>query len=65
MPSKLKNKLGKESEKRGKERKKAKSESRKCCVTFKPKNYVDILLSTHAELCKRLFCTWLKRPWSV
>ena len=44
---------------------KAKSESRKCCATFKPKTYVGILLSAHAELCKRLFCTWLKRPRSV
>ena len=44
---------------------KAKSESRKCCATFKPKNYVGILLSVHAELCKRLFCNWLKRPRSV
>ena len=54
---------GKRKEREGE---KAKSESRKCCATFKPKNYVEIiLLSAHAELCKRLFCTWLKRPRSV
>ena len=38
---------GKRKEREGE---KAKSESRKCCATFKPKNYVGILLSTHAEL---------------
>ena len=26
----------------------AKSKSQDCCVTFKPKNYVEILLSVHA-----------------
>ena len=50
---------GKRKEREGE---KAKSESRKCCATFKPKNHVGILLSAHAELCKRLFGTWLKRP---
>ena len=53
---------GKRKEREGE---KAKSESRKCCATFKPKTYVEILLSAHAELYKRLFCTWLKRPRSV
>ena len=64
MPCKLK---GEEISLEAKEREgeKAKSESRKCCATFKAKNYVGILLSAHAELCKRLFCTWLKRPRSV
>ena len=28
---------------------KAKSKSQDCCVTFKPKNYVEILLSVHAR----------------
>ena len=28
---------------------KAKSKSQDCCVTFKPKNYVEILLSAHAQ----------------
>ena len=28
---------------------KAKSKSEDCCVTFKPKNYVEILLSAHAR----------------
>ena len=28
---------------------KAKSKSQDCCVTFKPKNYVEILLSAHAR----------------
>ena len=32
--------------KRGEE--KAKSKSQDCCVTFKPKNYLEILLSAHA-----------------
>ena len=27
---------------------KAKSKSQDCCVTFKPKNYLEILLSVHA-----------------
>ena len=27
---------------------KAKSKSQDCCVTFKPKNYLEILLSAHA-----------------
>ena len=33
--------------KRGRE--KVKSKSRDCCVTFKPKNYLEILLSVHAQ----------------
>ena len=33
--------------KRGRE--KGKSKSQDCCVTFKPKNYVEILLSAHAQ----------------
>ena len=28
---------------------KAKSKSQDCCVTFKPKNYLEILLSAHAQ----------------
>ena len=39
-------KWGKKSEKRGQERKKNKSQD--CCVTFKPKTYLKILLSAHA-----------------
>ena len=57
MPSKLKkNKKTKMRQGKRKEREgeKAKSESPKCCATFKAKNYVEILLSAHAELCKRL-----------
>ena len=30
-------------------RRKAKSKSQDCCVTFKPKNYLEILLSAHAQ----------------
>ena len=58
MPSKLTKKKRKmrQGKRKEKEGEKAKSESRKCCATFKPKNYVEILLSAHAELCKRLFC---------
>ena len=28
---------------------KVKSKSQDCCVTFKPKNYLEILLSAHAQ----------------
>ena len=28
---------------------KAKSKSQDCCVTLKPKNYLEILLSVHAQ----------------
>ena len=28
---------------------KAKSESQDCCVTFKPKKFLEILLSVHAQ----------------
>ena len=28
---------------------KAKSESRDCCINFKPENYLEILLSVHAR----------------
>ena len=65
MPSKFKKKKIRQRKRKEREGEKAKSESPKCCATFKPKNYVEILLSAHAELCKRLFRTWLKRPRSV
>ena len=66
MASKLKKKMrqGKRKEREGE---KAKSESRNSCATFKAKNYVEILLSAHAELCKQLAekaaecTTWEKR----
>ena len=35
-------------EDRGEERK-PKTKSQDCCVTFKPKNYLQILLSTHVQ----------------
>ena len=35
--------------KEGREGEKAKSKSQDCCVTFKPKNYLEILLSAHAR----------------
>ena len=50
---------------------KAKSKSQDCCVTFKPKNYVEILLSAHArtsqadilhldqKAAKCKICNWL------
>ena len=59
MPSvQKKKKWGKKSEKRrgvrggvgvvgGRE--KAKSKRQNCCLTFKPKNYLEILLSAHAR----------------
>ena len=46
MPSKRKNEARK-AEKEGRE--KEKSQSQDCCVTFKPKNYLGILLSVHAH----------------
>ena len=54
MPSKLKIIKMRQGKRKEREGEKAKSESRKCCVTFKVKNYVEILLSAHAELCKHL-----------
>ena len=42
-------KMSKNSEKRGEELEKGKSKSQDCCVTFKPKNYVEILLSAYAR----------------
>ena len=48
MPSKRKkNEQENKPKKRGGE--KGKSKSQDCCVTFKPKNYVEILLSAHAR----------------
>ena len=42
-------KWGKKSEKRGELGEKAKGKSQDCCVTVNPKNYLEILLSTHAQ----------------
>ena len=47
MPSKKKKNEARKAKKRGGE--KAKSKSQDCCVTFKPKNYLEILLSVHAR----------------
>ena len=47
MPNKRKKKWGKESKKK-KGGEKAKSKSQDCCVTFKPKNYLEILPSADA-----------------
>ena len=47
MPSKRKKNEQEKRKKRGGE--KGKSKSQDCCVTFKPKNYVEILLSAHAR----------------
>ena len=44
MPSKFKKKM-RQRKRKEREGEKAKSESRKCCATFKPKNYVEILFS--------------------
>ena len=46
MPSKRKKNEARKAKKEGGE--KAKSKSQDCCVTFKPKNYLEILLSAHA-----------------
>ena len=47
MPSKRKNMRQEKRKKRGGE--KVKSKSQDCCVTLKPKNYLAILLSAHAQ----------------
>ena len=47
MPSKRKKNEARKAKKEGGE--KAKSKSQDCCVTFKPKNYLEILLSAHAR----------------
>ena len=47
MPSKKKKNEARKAKKRGGE--KAKSKSQDCRVTFKPKNYLEILLSVHAR----------------
>ena len=47
MPSKRKKNEQEKQKMRGGE--KGKSKSQDCCVTFKPKNYVDILLSAYAR----------------
>ena len=47
MPSKRKKNEARKAKKEGGE--KAKSKSQDCYVTFKPKNYVEILLSAHAR----------------
>ena len=47
MHSKRKKNEQEKRKKRGGE--KGKSKSQDCCVTFKPKNYVEILLSAHAR----------------
>ena len=48
MPSKLKIIKMRQGKRKEREGEKAKSESRKCCATFKAKNYVEILLSLQA-----------------
>ena len=47
MPSKRKKNDARKAKKRGGE--KVKSKSQDCCVTFKPKNYLEILLSAYAQ----------------
>ena len=47
MPRKRNKKLSNKSEKGGEE-KKRKSKSQDCCVTLKPKNYLEIFLFAHA-----------------
>ena len=42
-------KLRQEKWKKKRQGEKAKSKSQDCCVTFKPKNYLEILLSAHAR----------------
>ena len=46
MPSNRKKMRQEKQKKRGGG--KAKSKSQDCCVTFKPKNYLELLLSVHA-----------------
>ena len=42
------------------------SESQDCCVTLKPKNYLEILLSVHAwNLEADIFCIWMWSAWLI
>ena len=52
MPSKRKKKWGKKSKKRGEERKRK--------VKVKTACFLHML-----ELCKLIFCIWIRSPWSV
>ena len=47
--------------KRGGEQAKSKSQDR--CVTLKPKNHLEMLLSVHAQTSQLIF--WIRRPRSV
>ena len=49
MPSKRKNKLMRQEKQKKRGRENVKSKSQDCCETFKPKNYLEILLSVHAQ----------------
>ena len=71
MPSKRKKNEARKAKKE-REGEKAKSKSQDCCVTFKPKNYVEILLSAHARTSqadilhleqKAMKCTTCKPVW--
>ena len=62
MPNKRKKmRQGKRKNKGGE---KAKSKSEDCCVTFKPHNSKFCFLRM-PELCKLLFCIWIRRPRRV
>ena len=53
MPSKRKQNEARKAKKEGGE--KVKSKSQDCCVTFKPKHYLKILLSAHASQTNILY----------
>ena len=62
MPNKRKKmRQGKRKNKGGE---KAKSKSEDCCVTFKPHNSKFCFLRM-PELCKLIFCIWIRRPRRV
>ena len=68
MPSKKKIEAGKAKEEGGGGGGgvKAKRKGQDCCVTIKPKNYFEILLSQYMpEVRKLVFCIWIRRPQSV
>ena len=62
---KRKKKWGKKSEKEESWGEKVKSDNQDCCVIFKPKNYLKILLSVHARILQANILHLDQRPRSV
>ena len=65
MPSK-REKMGWEIKQKKRGGEKVISESQDCCVTLKPKNYLENLLFVHAwNLEADIFCIWLWSAWPI